>query len=308
MTINRSSKIPIVIFIYKRDSNIKKIFETVRNYGPSRIYIIADGPKYGEADLTKAVRSHVEKSLDWDCTLHKVYSTKNIGLKRRFKSGLDEVFKSEQFAIILEDDCVPDQSFFNYCEELLYKYLNDDRIMTISGDNFQPDSNILNDSYYFSKYPHIWGWATWKRAWKLYDGDMELLEQSESKDKIRRFINNNLLYFHLMNIFKMVKNNFINTWDYQLVYSSLIHGKLHIMPSINLVENVGVDSLATHTKTKSEFLGRSKNNLPATLIHPQEVAVNQIMDRYTANHVYMNLKSFIGTLIRYVFYSAGIKI
>ena len=106
----------------------------------------------------------------------------------------------------------------------------------------------------------------------------------------------------------MVKNNFINTWDYQLVYSSLIHGKLHIMPSINLVENVGVDSLATHTKTKSEFLGRSKNNIQAALIHPQEVAVNQIMDRYTANHVYMNLKSFIGTLIRYVFYSAGIKI
>ena len=162
---------PILFLIFNRPETTKKVFSAIKEVQPPRLYIAADGPRSeqpDEADHCELARTIATK-VDWDCEVKTLFRDQNLGIRIAVSQAIDWFFEQEPEGIILEDDCLPDQSFFWFCKELLEKYRNDTRIMHIGGTNFQFGKNRTNYSYYFSRYAHIWGWASWRRAWEYYD-------------------------------------------------------------------------------------------------------------------------------------------
>lgn len=169
-----TTPIPIIFMIFNRPDTTKQAFETIRAAKPKKLLVVADGPrpgKPGEADKCAATRAIIEE-VDWDCEVHRNFSDMNLGCRQRVASGITWAFSLVDKAIILEDDCLPSQSFFRYCAELLDRYEHDDRVMMVSGNNHLFGHTDVAESYYFSRYPHCWGWATWRRAWMKYDLNM----------------------------------------------------------------------------------------------------------------------------------------
>lgn len=273
--------ISVVVFIYKRHNNFNEIVSSLHTYAPSRIYIVADGPKIGEEGDCDRTRHKLEELIDWPCQVHKNYSQTNLGLKERFRTGMDWVFSHEDRAIIIEDDCVPHPSFFLYCEELLEKYQDDSRIASISGNNFLFGRTLVKDSYYFSRYPLIWGWATWRRAWQGYDSDLKSWTVGGNNSWLSQYLVDFIpsLYWRL--IFDLVKTGKIRTWDYQFTYHCFRRSMLHIIPQVNMVTNLGDDGIATNTKVKTKTIGLRRSKISFPLQHPRHVVRHIMADKIT---------------------------
>lgn len=282
-----STEPPIILFLYKRTANFTNILSSIKIYKPCKLYLIADGPRKGEARECLNARDSIEKLIDWPCKIYKNYSDTNLGLKERFRTGLDWVFESEDTAIIIEDDCIPDSSFFPYCQELLEKYKDDDRIASISGNNFLFSKLDIKDSYYFSRYPLIWGWATWRRAWHGYDPDLRTWDVQGKNKWLRSYIKETIPYLYWRLIFNLVKTGEIRTWDYQFTYHCFRNKKLHIVPNMNLVTNVGDDGIATNTKIKSRTIGVKSSRIRFPLKHPRLVSRNSEADRVTEKNSFI---------------------
>lgn len=170
-------RIPIVFIVFNRIDKVLHVFEKIREIKPESLFIIADGPRTkAEIESCLECRQLVQR-VDWKCDVHTNFSNRNLGCGIRISSGLDWVFLHVDKAIILEDDCVPDVSFFTFCEELLHKYESDQRIASISGNNFFEKEVNNRDSYFFSRRVSSWGWATWRKAWQWYDHDMRVWPQ-----------------------------------------------------------------------------------------------------------------------------------
>lgn len=296
---------PVVLIVYQRIDNLATICEAVRKIKPQEIFVIADGPKNAqEKILTDQVRAKLEELIDWPCHVHKNYAKTNLGLKERFRTGIDWVFRHTDRAIFLEDDCIPDPTFFKFCGELLKKYQDDERIMTISGNNFQFGKLKLKSSYYFSKYPHVWGWATWKRAWELYDSQIAdwptRRNTSWLKDVTQGFVISKFWKY----IFDRLTAGKINTWDYQLTYASLKNHGLNITPAVNLVTNVGYGSDSTNIKRQNQTVNVPAAPMKFPLVHPRTYAVDHAADHRIENLVYLHplgklslvVKSILGIL------------
>lgn len=294
MTINT----PVVLVIYKRSVNFASIINSVKQVAPKKIYIIADGPKQGDKEKCIQTRVELEKLIDWPCEIHKNYSDTNMGLKKRFSTGIKWVFEQEDRAIFIEDDCIPDQSFFQFCDELLEKYKDDARVVTISGDNFQFGKLKIDESYYFSRYPHVWGWATWKRAWDKYDPDLSDWPRSSRIGWLKKVLTSTVSSINWSYIFDMMYQNKINTWDYQLTYMSLKNRGLNIIPSINLVTNHGYDDVATHTKRKSKVMDMTTSEMKFPLVHPTVLRWNDQADKNTDRTVFLNPISMLSLVIK----------
>jgi len=243
--------IPILFIIFNRPETEKKVFEVIRKIRPKILYVAADGPrKNNQFDIEKCVTAKeiIDNSINWPCEVHRLYREKNLGCKMAVSSAIDWFFENEEMGIILEDDCFPEISFFEFCKEMLIRYKDEKRVMIISGDNFQSGRKHGDGSYYFSRYPHVWGWATWKRVWDKYDVNMRSWSTVRGKSSVKfgGFFEN--IYWR--NIFDSVYSRVVDTWDYQLVYLCLLNNGLNIVPSVNLVQNIGFGFEATHTKDK----------------------------------------------------------
>jgi hypothetical protein len=298
-------KTKVVLFAYKRSDNLSAIMSVLRELSIREIYLVADGAKNdSELVSVNAVREQLGELIDWPCIVHKNYASSNLGLKERFRTGIDWVFSQEDRAIFLEDDCIPDPTFFRFCDELLEKYQDDKRVFSISGNNFQFRKNNSKYSYYFSRYPHIWGWATWKRSWDTYDsnlGDWGKLRQTNwLKDVTGGFIISKFWKY----IFDRLSTGKINTWDYQLTYASFKNHGLNIIPVANLVTNIGYGDESTNIKSKNRTIGVKAVPMQFPLTHPKEFKADDINDRRIDNLVYLNtigkislvLKSILGLL------------
>src|SRR3954453_1153033 len=161
----------VALLLFRRPEETARVFERIREARPRKLFLVADGPRPGneeDAQGCEQARAVVER-VDWPCDVVRDFADENLGLKKRIPRGLHRVFGEAPEAIILEDDCLPHPSFFRYCAELLERYRDDERVMMISGDNFQGGRRRTPDSYYFSRYVHSWGWATWRRAWQHFD-------------------------------------------------------------------------------------------------------------------------------------------
>lgn len=281
-------KIPVAFIIFNRPDTTEKVFEEIRRARPPKLLVVADGPRAdnsGDAEKCRAARAIIER-VDWPCDVLTNYSDSNLGCKRRVSSGLNWVFDNVEEAIILEDDCLPHHTFFRFCEELLYKYRNDERVMMISGDNFQLGRKRTDYSYYFSRYNHIWGWASWRRAWKHYDVNMKLWPEIRDSNWLDDIFHNKNTVRYWRKIFDNVYQGKVGTWDYQWTFACWVQSGLSILPNTNLISNIGFGPNSTHTTGESEFSNMQIEPVNFPLAHPSFILRDALADIFTENTHY----------------------
>lgn len=278
--------------VFNRADTTAQVFESIRQARPPRLYVAADGAREGrpgEDALCEATR-RVATQVDWPCEVRTLFRDRNLGCKTAVSSAITWFFEHEEQGVILEDDCLPAPVFFAYCDELLEKYRDDERVTCISGDNFLPDSvrQQLTDSYYFSVFNHIWGWASWRRAWQGYDVNMSDWSLERGKATLKRvFPDNPPLRRIWLGTLDRVARGEINTWDYQWVYHCWRAGGLTCLPSVNLISNIGFDERATHTVDGSNQLAAlPTQSLVMPLKHPVEVRQNRQADNWSGHHLF----------------------
>jgi hypothetical protein len=279
-------KTPVAFLIFNRPDLTEIVFEAIAQAKPKQLLVVADGPRFPEeAEKCQKARSVIER-VNWDCEVLTNFSEKNLGCGRRVASGLDWIFSEVEEAIILEDDCLPAPSFFHFCQTLLEYYRHDERIMLISGDNFQDGQSRTDYSYYFSKYNDNWGWASWRRAWTYYDFDMKTWPEYKKSNLIQSVCENPDEQKFWTDLFDSVFVGSMDTWDYQWTYACFAQKGLTVIPNSNLVSNLGCRSDATHTKIEANHLAR----LPTTDIweikHPPFLERNKEADAYAFEHVF----------------------
>lgn len=278
-----SSSPPVALFIFNRPATTKLVFERIASARPPRLFVVADGPRMDrplELERCAQARAIVER-VDWPCEVVTNYSETNLGCQRRIASGLDWIFSMTERAIILEDDCLPDPTFFPYCAELLERYKDDERIVMISGDNFQPASRRSPYSYYYSKYPHVWGWATWRRVWQSYDVALSLWPTVRDLDFLEDIVGSERAATAWRAIFDAVHAGQIDTWDYQLTFACWMQSGLSILPAANLVSNVGFTADATHTTTAGPLSNMPTYPMQFPLRHPPYMLRDHVADAHT---------------------------
>jgi hypothetical protein len=264
-------KTPIAFIIFNRPDNTKKVFEAIRQAQPSQLLVIADGPRANRPDDIEkcaAARAVIDQ-VDWDCKVLKNFSDKNMGCGMRPATGISWVFDNVEEAIILEDDCIPHPTFFHFCEELLDYYRFDQRVMHISGNNYWGKKHPRDDSYTFSRYPLSWGWATWKRAWQHYDFEMKLWTEVDQERILKDLlVDQHIAKTWMKTLQRIGRDTTLDCWDYQWILTCWLQGGLSILPSVNLVSNVGFGADATHTFTPKSFsLEEIQLSVPAEEIH-----------------------------------------
>lgn len=278
---------PVAFIIFNRPDNTELVFREIARAKPAQLLVIADGPrsnKAGEAGKVAETRAIIER-VDWDCEVLTNYSEVNMGCKNRVSSGLDWLFQQVEDAIILEDDCVPDPSFFQFCQEMLNRYKGDQRIGMVSGDNFQFGRCRNNDSYYFSKYVHIWGWATWRDRWQnSYDVELKKWPVVRDEGWLVDLLGNEKEASAWRAVFEKMYNKKIDTWDYQWVFANWIEGRVNVMPNVNLISNVGFGADATHTVRDSHLANLPVEKMHFPINHPVGIVRNLKADEYTYAH------------------------
>lgn len=243
------TKSPVLFVIFNRPDTTFEVFEQIRKAKPARLYISADGPrthKPGEDVLCAEARSVVAR-IDWQCEVKTLFNDKNLGCKDAVSAAITWFFENEEEGIILEDDCLPANSFFKFCDTLLEEYRYDTRVRHITGCNLQNGKKWGTGTYYFSNRTHVWGWASWRRVWNDYDKNLKKYDTDDIKDKLQSVYADPLVAETWMNIFTELKAGRINSWAYQLDFINLFNNGLTIIPNENLISNIGFGDGATHT-------------------------------------------------------------
>lgn len=300
---NQTFDIPIVLFIFKRGEKAAKILKHISTIKPRKIYLIADGPRYSEeiGDI-EICRNIVNQAIDWNCQVIKNYANNNRGVYENIAGGAKWVFEREKYAIFLEDDNLPELSFFYFCKELLKKYQEDQRILWICGSNYEVESVFPdNASYYFTQHMMPCGWASWADKFnKYYEGDLSLWEREKSKEIISSLRYNRSLKKQDINnwnreLSRRKRGLKFDSWDYQMVFSLRIHNLLGIVPKYNQITNIGVDELSIHGGTSFDnemtrrFCGLRTKKIEFPLIHPQEIEINKTYERKIAKIILVPL-------------------
>jgi hypothetical protein len=273
---------PIALFVFNRPHLTAQVYERIRQARPSRMFVIADGPRQGHPDDAKLcqVTRKLVSSPDWPCELLTNFAEENLGNGRRMSSGLDWVFGQCTEAIILEDDCLPCPSFFAFCSNLLRFYRDDTRVMHVSGNNYQGGVRRGNASYFFSRYSLSWGWATWARAWRHYDFSFSTWPAAREEGWLNSVLDDTAEIEYWTPIFERLYRGFIDTWDYQWLFTCWCQNGLSIHPNVNLVSNVGVGPDATNFKEMHSTIGIPTQELHQ-LVHPKRINRDIEADRFT---------------------------
>ena len=281
---------PVAFLIFNRPDVTASVFAEIARARPPKLLVVADGPRAdrpGEREACAAARAVVGR-VDWDCEVLTNFAEANMGCRARVSSGITWVFEQVEEAILLEDDCLPHPSFFPFCEELLARFRDDERVMAVSGDNFQLGRRRTPDSYYFSRYAHIWGWATWRRAWRHYDVGIERWAELRDSPWLRETLGDAEAAEYWGHVFDETYAGRVNTWDYQWLFAVWARGGVAALPEVNLVSNIGWGGGATHTSAATSNI----SNLPAEamrypLRHPRGVGPHAEADRFTFERAFM---------------------
>jgi hypothetical protein len=263
-----------VLLVHARPDTTRRLVEIVQAACPSRVLVVADGPRadrVDEAARCSETRAVVEQA-EWRCELVTNYADENLGLKRRIESGLDWAFGLVEEAIVLEDDCLPHPSFFPFCEELLDRFRNEPRVLSISGNNFDPAPETARTDYRFSRYPLIWGWATWRRAWQHYDPQMSRWPELRDSGWLDRLLGDRDAVQYWTYTFERTYTQH-HTWDYAWLLASWLADGLSAVPTRNLVTNVGFRDDATNTgaEYRSVFADVPAVAIEFPLRHPERL-------------------------------------
>lgn len=266
----------VVFFIYRRPELTARVFEEIRRCRPQKLYVIADGPRNSHEVSDVLLTRECVKDVDWECEVTRIYQETNLGLRESVIRGLDLVFGNEESAIILEDDCLPSPSFFEFCTSLLARYENDSRLSLISGFSDGAVSSASN-RYYFSLMPEIWGWATWSKVWREYRSSEIVREWSPEQRKIIIRTLGRLTRGRLFA--RLMKDNIVlNTWDIEFAAHLILGKKLTAVPKVNLIQNIGFGGSATHTTIRPPGLNNSLGYLKLPISHPTKVASDRLQN------------------------------
>jgi hypothetical protein len=301
MTLHTSGTAPVLFLVFNRPDTTARVFDAIRAARPRQLFIAADGPRAdraGEAERCRRVRE-IATAVDWPCETRTLFRQDNLGCKRAVSSAIDWFFDQVEEGIVLEDDCVPDPSFFAYCADLLAQYRNDPRVMAISGDNFISAHWRPVESYYFSLFPHVWGWASWRRAWALYDVAMsDWPSQRDAGLMDRVFPSSPSARRHWTDVLNSAARGEIDTWDYQWQYATWKYDALSCLPAVNLISNIGFGANATHTHdAEAKLANLARESLSLPLSHPTAVMANTHADDWTSQHVF-DLDAYVRPLNR----------
>lgn len=272
---------PLLLLIFNRPETTSRVFAEIRKARPEKLFIAADGPRVNRPDdIQKCAEARdMVSKVDWPCEVKTLFRDSNLGCKKAVSSGIDWFFNQVEEGIILEDDCVPDQSFFPFCEELLERYRTDEKVMMISGFNATGEWPVPA-SYIFSKYTAVWGWATWKRAWKKYDVTMSSWALPESRKIIKSALGDHRIWKIKQWTYDRLHAGLKDTWDYQWEYALLLNGGVSIVPTKNLIENIGFGGQATHTPARERHSIPKASAIELPLIHPQEIKIDEKYDSF----------------------------
>lgn len=287
-TVDGQLHIPLVFFIHRRPETTRQVFEAISRLQPTELLVVADGPKTdrsADKERCAATRSIIN-NIDWDCNLLTNYAEENMGLRKRIISGIDWVFEKVDRAIFLEDDCVPDTTFFKFCALQLDRYVEDPRIMTVSGNNFQQGRRRTDYSYYFSRFNHCWGWATWRRAWQYYDDEMTLWPEVRDGEWLMDILHDPVAVEYWRRIFQSAYDDHIDSWAYRWTFSCWIQSGLTILPSVNLVTNIGFGEDATHTNVLNSKLDVAACGMDFPLKHPPFMIRDERADDFTQHSIF----------------------
>jgi hypothetical protein len=279
---------PVAFLIFNRPDTTERVFGEIAKARPPKLLVIADGPRVdrpSDAKKCEETRAIIDR-VDWSCEVLTNFSDVNLGCKNRVSSGIDWVFEQVPEAIILEDDCLPHPTFFQFCQELLERYREDSRIAMISGDNFQFGHRRTDCSYYFSRYNHIWGWASWRRAWKHYDKEATLWPALKDGGWLDVLIGSPGEREYWAKTYQAVYEGRIDTWDYQWTLASWTQGMLSILPNVNLISNIGFGADATHTHSAGIYANMKAEAMAFPLRHPEIVLPHREADAFTARGMF----------------------
>lgn len=285
-------KSAVLLIVYNRPEKTKKVYEQIRKAKPSRFYVVADGPLPERADDRERCMQvrEIVKEPDWDCHFESVFRETNLGCGPSVKKAIDWFFEQEEEGIVLEDDTVPDPTFFQFCDEMLDRYRGDRRIAFISGSNHygtsygpgnsngQAVSNAM-DSYFFARNKTTWGWATWRRSWDRMDYEMTWLASSNADQIIRNMSLLKETSKYWMNAVMSIKERNVSAWDWQWYFSVAAEDQLVIYPQVNLVSNIGFGADATHTTGRPEISVSTRFSMQFPLSHPADVVASDDWDR-----------------------------
>lgn len=274
---------PILLLIFNRPDTTQQTFDAIRTVKPQYLFVAADGPRSNkptDVERCQATRAVIQQ-VDWPCTVRTLFRIENRGCGRGPAEAITWFFDQVEEGIILEDDCVPDPSFFSYCQTLLETYRYDERVYMITGTNALKKWELRKESYFFSYMGHSLGWASWRRAWAGFDFEMREWATDVGKQKIRNTLSLPIYFNHFSAEFtKYQVSQPDDVWDFQWLYSRWANGGKTIVPVVNLIKNIGFNADATHSYNEADLLA----NLPLykmefPLVHPAQL-IDKLFDWY----------------------------
>jgi hypothetical protein len=298
----------VLLLVFNRPSTTRQVFEAIRHALPPRLYIAADGPRssnLGEAERCAEVR-RIAMAVDWPCEVKTLFRDENLGCRRSVSGGITWFFEHEERGIILEDDCLPHPDFFWFCEELLERYSDEERVSVITGNNFQEGQKRGDASYYFSKYNHCWGWASWRRSWQYYQGDLPFWPAWSSAPEWQAIHPDPVERRYWTKIFEIVRAGKIDSWAYPWT-GSIWHQKgLTITPNVNLVSNIGFGPDSTHTASPDSPQANMDTHSVGTMVHPTRIVQDVAADAYVFDYAFggRNLR-FPRSVLRFTYCAAN---
>ena len=305
---------PVLLIAWRRPHTLRQVINAIRPVAPTRLFVACDGPssdRLGEAEKVAATRDLIDNEIDWPCHIERLYSVVNQGCRLGVSRAITWFFEQVEEGIILEDDCVPHPDFFPYCQTLLKRYRADNRVWCVSGINYQNGLWRGDGSYYFSRYNHCWGWASWSRCWQHYDSELNQWPAFRNSGLLETIFDDPIERKYWSRIWqKLVDHGQPDTWDYQWSFVCFVNGGLTALPNRNLINNIGFGEDATHT-----FSGSANTHVSLGIDssdHPTFILQDILADRYTFNNhhggkwskfplsVLRLPKRVVGTLIRYI--------
>lgn len=277
-------KTPVVLIIFNRPHHTEKVFEVIRQAQPSKLLVIADGPRPNRPEDKQkcaSARAIIER-VDWECQVFKNYSDINLGCDPRIIDGLNWVFDTVEEAIILEDDCIPHPTFFTYCEELIDRYRHDPRVMNISGQNVLFGRKRTDYSYYFSRFTLCWGWATWRRSWQYFDVNLKLWPEVRDKRFMKDILEDPYAVKVWERTAQMLYDGRLTGWDFKWMFSCWLQNGLCLISDRNLITNIGYGAEATHIHDETDpYIKMAIEAMDFPLKHPPFILRDLEADRFT---------------------------
>jgi hypothetical protein len=279
---------PILVIIFNRPDFANNIFSALSQLKPTKLYVISDGPRNPTEALEVWKSREILNNVNWECDVKYDYSDVNLGLYKRISGGITWAFQAEEKLIILEDDCIPNIDFFQFCEELLTFYENDPKIMSVNGCNLNPEISLNSpESYFFTRYANSWGWATWKRAWNLFDKDLSGLDDKKISGNFSKNLPNQYrsrTYWRIM--LNKVKKQKIDSWAYRWMFTLWSHNGLAVVPKTNLIQNIGNDKRSTNTRGKLHYINIRTSNMGSNSQRPKSIQPNEKYDQWLEDTIY----------------------